>query len=318
MHKHQAIAADFLAKWFSAHETFALLVRLTDQTRTLQRIIQVTALMESNYFGWLAFENSRGANVYFSVNPLIPDAVKRTKGAVAEAKGLYLDLDLDGDAKLAAIHRSDRLPPPTAVIQTSTGKYQVLWRVHGFSIPEQEVTLKVLAEAFGGDRACTDCARVFRLPGFFNRKYDPAVLVTAEMGETQAVYSPSDFKLEPANVGTHKSTAIRCTRPGESRTQSEADWKWVMRQLRAGNPADEVVRILASSRHDKPNPLYYAQRTVDVASAVLWAWTGIDGETIIHRLDERDSRCTSGRATEIVGTALRFVERFRIHDPKEN
>lgn len=318
MHKHQAIAADFLTRWFSADQTFALLIRLPDQTRTLQRIIQVTDLMKSNYFGWLAFENSRGANVYFSINPLIPDAVKRTKDTVAEAKGLYLDLDLDGDAKLAAIHHSDNVPQPTAVIQTSTGKYQVLWRVQGFSIPEQEVMLKALAETFGCDRARTDCARVFRLPGFFNRKYDPAVLVTAEMGETKAVYSPSDFRLGTPGFETVEATTIRPAKPRGSRTQSEGDWKLVMGQLQAGNPANEVVRILASARHDKPNPLYYAQRTVDVASAVLWARTGIDGKSIIHRLEERNSAYTASRAGEIAATALRLVERFRIHHPKEN
>ena len=98
--------------------------------------------MKSNYLGWLAFENCRGGNVYFSINPLVPGATRRTKDAVAEAKGLYLDLDSDGDAKLAAIRRSENVPQPNAVIQTSTGKYQVLWRVHGFTIPEQEAMLK--------------------------------------------------------------------------------------------------------------------------------------------------------------------------------
>jgi hypothetical protein len=170
MHKHQAIAAQFLSEWFTADETFALLVRFPEQAHTVQRIIRVTDLMKSNYLGWLAFENSRGANAYFSINPLVPGAAKRTKYAVASAKGLYLDLDSDGDAKLAAIRQSEMVPPPSAVIKTSLGKCQVLWRVHGFTIPKQEAMLKVLAAAFGGDRACTDCARVFRLPGFFNRK----------------------------------------------------------------------------------------------------------------------------------------------------
>jgi hypothetical protein len=288
------------------------------EERTLQRIIRITDQQRSNYLGWLAFENCRGGNVYFSINPLISSATRRTKDAVAEAKGLYLDLDVDGDAKLAAIRRSACVPPPTAVIRTSTGKYQLLWRVHGFSIPEQESTLKVLAAAFGGDRACTDCARVFRLPGFFNQKYAPAILVTVDMGDTKAVYLPSDFRLETSRVETVESTPIRPTRRGESRTQSEADWRWVMSQLRAGNPADEVVRILASSRQDKPNPLYYAQRTVDVASAVVWAQTGIDGESIVHRLGERSSAHATARAAEIAATALRFAERFRIHHSKEN
>ncbi len=43
----------------------------------------------------------------------------------------------------------------------------------------------------------------------------------------------------------------------------------------------EADAELASRRSDKPNPLYYAQRTVDVASARLWLIEGI-------RIDGRD------------------------------
>ena len=60
------------------------------------------------------------------------------------------------------------------ILSTSPGKYQVLWRVEGFDFDTQEITLKQLAMAFGGDPACTDCNRVLRIPGFLNRKYDPA------------------------------------------------------------------------------------------------------------------------------------------------
>jgi hypothetical protein len=179
----------------------ALLVRYPDESRTLQRIIRVTDLRRRNYLGWLAFENCRGGNVYFSINPLAQNAARRTKDAVAEAKALYLDLDLDGDAKLAAIRHSESVPVPSAVIQTSTGKYQLLWRVCEFSTSGQEAMLKTLAETLGGDRACTDCSRVFRLPGFFNRKYIPAVLVTAEIRDVKTVYTPSDFRLEKPSVG---------------------------------------------------------------------------------------------------------------------
>ena len=66
------------------------------------------------------------------------------------------------------------------ILSTSPGKYQVLWQVDGFRFAEQERLLKLLAIAFGGDPACTDCNRVLRLPGFLNNKYDPAHLVTAE------------------------------------------------------------------------------------------------------------------------------------------
>ncbi len=66
-------------------ETFALLARYPQAPRTLQRIVRLSDLMKSNYLGWLAFENSRGANIYFSINPLSSSAKKRTKSAVIEA-----------------------------------------------------------------------------------------------------------------------------------------------------------------------------------------------------------------------------------------
>jgi hypothetical protein len=72
--------------------------------------------------GWLAFENGRGTNVYFSINPLAFGATRRTKSAVTAAKGLYLDLDSDGDHKLAALRKSNTVPPPSVVIRTSIGK----------------------------------------------------------------------------------------------------------------------------------------------------------------------------------------------------
>ena len=56
----------------------------------------------------------------------------------------------------------------------------MLWRVEGFDFANQEQTLKLLAIAFGGDPACTDCNRVIRVPGFHNRKYDAAHPVTVE------------------------------------------------------------------------------------------------------------------------------------------
>jgi hypothetical protein len=318
MRKRQQIAERFLSEWFQPEDTFALLVRQLETSRTLQRIVRLPDLMKSNYLGWLAFENSRGANIYFSINPLAFGATRRTKSAVVTAKGLYLDLDVDGDRKLAAVRESNTVPPPSAVIHTSMGKYQVIWRVQGFTIPEQEAMLKGLAEAFGGDRACTDCARVFRLPGFLNRKYTPAFPVTSEIHAIQSEYSPSDFRLELPTVTTALPSTINQPKPLGSQTRSECDWRWVMAQLNAGIPAQEVVRTLANIRCDKPNPLYYAHRTVDVATAVRWLRNGVDFESVIESLKEHNSALSTDRVAEIATTASRFVERTRLQHSKEN
>lgn len=318
MSKCQEIARQFLSEWFRPDETFALLARYAQASRTLQRIVCLSDLQRSNYLGWLAFENCRGANIYFSINPLSFGAKKRIKSAVSAAKGLYLDLDSDGDRRLATLFGSNTVPSPTAVIHTSAGKHQVIWRVRGFTIPEQEVMLKGLAETFGGDRACTDCARVFRLPGFFNRKYSPAFPVTVEMKATQLEYSPSDFGLDlttRADVQPHH--VDRATRLG-SRTRSESDWRWVMAQLNAGIPAQEVVQTLANMRSDKPNPHYYAHRTVDVAMAVQWIRKGVDKEALIEALRAHNSALPTHRVSEIATTAFSFVQRTRILHSKEN
>jgi hypothetical protein len=318
MFKCQEIARQFLSEWFRPDETFALLARYSQASRTLQRIVRLSELERSNYLGWLAFENSRGANIYFSINPLSFGAKKRTKSAVAAAKGLYLDLDTDGDRRLATLCESNAVPSPTAVIHTSMGKHQVIWRVKGFTIPEQEVMLKRLAETFGGDRACTDCARVFRLPGFSNRKYSPAFPVTYEMRALHLEYSRSDFRLELPTVADVQSDRIDRPRSFGSRTRSESDWGWVMAQLNAGTPAQEIVQTLANIRSDKPNPHYYAHRTVDIAAAVQWVRKNVDYESLIEVLKAGNSLLSTDRAAEIATTAFRFVQRVRILYSKEN
>jgi len=310
MRNRYGIASEFLARWFSADDTFALLLRHADPSRTRQRIVRQGDILKSNYLGWLAHENAHGGNVYFSVNRLLAGAKMRTKSAIAEARALYLDLDDDGDRKMAAIRASDNVPPPSIVIGTSPGKYQILWRVRGFSIAEQEAMLKTLAATFGGDRACTDCARVLRLPGFFNRKYAPACPVTLASDGICTVYSPEDFRLEMPSLALADSGSANVHRPLGSGTQSENDWAWVMAQLSAGIPANQIVRMLIAFRCDKPNPLYYARRTVDVASAVLWARKGISSEAIIRQLETHDQSLSKDRAEEIAATASRFVQRM--------
>jgi hypothetical protein len=314
MFRPYEIAEEFLCEWFDAGDTFALLLRHAGPSRTRQRIVRRDDLLKSNYLGWLAHENAHGTNVYFSVNPLLSDARKRTKNSIAEARALYLDLDEDGDRKMAALRASGNVPPPSFLIRTSPGKYQTLWRVRGFTIPEQEGMLKVLAATFGGDRACTDCARVLRLPGFFNRKYAPACRVTLESDGIPVVYSPRDFKLGVPSVMLTNPSIKSVQLPRGRATQSEHDWAWVMAQLEAAVPSHVIVRTLIALRCDKPNPLYYAVRTVDVASAVLWARKGIVSQDIIRQLEKRNSSLSNHCAAEIAATAFRFVQRTPIHD----
>jgi len=92
----------------------------------------------------------------------------------------------------------------------------------------------------------------------------------------------------------------RTQKATSKRPNSEDDWDWVLRELANGKDPKKLTRSLAWRRADNPRPLFYAQRTVDLASARLWR-REIPGEL-----------CTA-RAHEIAQTAQRVIN-ARIYD----
>jgi hypothetical protein len=317
---------DFLTRCFHPGETVAILLRKEKPASTTQRIVRLEQVISPRYLAWLRYENHNGANVYVAANPLRPGSRKRTKDCIAEVRHLYIDIDVDGESRIAALRESENVPVPTVILSTSPDKYQVLWRVEGFDFDLQENTLKLLAIAFGGDSACTDRNRVLRLPGFDNRKYDPAQPVLVEY-PSDSTYHPADFRLDhSAPTSALPLHGAPRTYAASKNTDSERDWAWVVQQLALGEDAAKLTLMLASRRSDKPNPLYYAQRTIDIASARLSLLDGMAIEDVIAMLERRRSTelppaLGSSRAREIAATAQRMITRQRfasIHHPKEN
>ena len=91
-----------------------------------------------------------------------------------------------------------------------------------------------------------------------------------------------------------------------------------MAQLNAGIRPQQIAQTLANMRSDKPNPDYYANRTVDIATAVQWVRKGVDRESVIESLKARNSALSADRAAEIATTAISFVQRTRMLHSKEN
>jgi RepB DNA-primase from phage plasmid len=307
-------AADFLSRCFAVGDSIALLLRRDNAERPTQRIVRLEQVLAPAYLRWLAHENHGGANVYVAANSLRAGSRKRTKESIASVRHLYIDIDTNGDTRLAALLASDAVPTPSVILSTSPGKYQALWRVDGFDFACQEQTLKLLAIAFGGDPACTDCNRVLRIPGFLNRKYDPAHRVTVEY-PCDSVWTPADFRLDSGAVDAmlFDHGSIPQKQPGKH-SNSESDWAWVSHELAHGKDALKVTRVLASRRSDKPNPLYYAQRTVDIASARLWLIEGIRIDDVMTMLKSRrrfelPAALCSARAREIATTAQQMIAR---------
>ena len=319
-------AQEFLTRCFHPGETIAVLLRKENPASTTQRIVRLEQALAPRYLAWLSYENHNGANVYVAANPQLAGSRKRTKDCIAEVRHLYIDIDVEGEKRIAALRASDAAPVPSTILSTSPGKYQALWKVEGFDFDQQENALKLLVIALGGDSACTDRNRVLRVPGFLNRKYEPAHPVSVEY-PSDSIYHPDDFRLDDALLNAAMPfRGIARTYVTGKNTHSEHDWAWAVQQLSLGEDAANLTLELASRRSDKPNPLYYAQRTIDIASARLMLLNGAAIEDVIAMLEDRRSAdvptaLCSSRAREVVMTAQRMIGRTAFasfHHPKEN
>ena len=286
----EATARRYIQENFEASDWLAVVVRNRETGETVQRITTAQQIASPEFQSWLRHKNAHGSDIYLSLNTLKEHAHGRTKSDVKEIRHLYLDLDEEGQQKLAAIYQNPAVPHPNYVLQTSPDRFQIIWRVQDLRQNEAEELLRGLAQRFGGDPAATDSTRVFRLPGFNNKKYEqnfPVKLAPATMAEP--VYHQSDFRIEPFSHApgspVRKPVSRRAVMGTESaNTQSERDWAYAIRHLRRGDDPEHIIREIAAYRatdrldsHDatkvassrKTNPRYYAEHTVARAMARL-------------------------------------------------
>jgi hypothetical protein len=236
---------------------------------------------------WMRYKNERdGCDTYVGMNALKPMAFTRTKHDVLAIRHLYADLDHDGSASLAAIEKSTLVPAPNYVLNTSPDKYQVIWRVEDIDLAHAETLLHAIAREFDGDQAATDAARVLRVPGLMNKKYDQDFLVSAEP-HSDRVYHARDFKLrtEPLDSG-YRQLRHSPSQPNRSEprpiSQSERDWAHVKSALASGADPEELIAQLERSRaNDKSDPNYYARLTVTKALADLRMHNPVSGSSSI-------------------------------------
>jgi hypothetical protein len=264
-------ASEYVLALFEPADEVAILTRNRRTGRTVQRIATAETITGPQFQSWLRSESASGADVFVGMNPIKNGANSRTKENIREVRNLYLDLDSGGQNAVDAIRNSPDVPAPNFILDTSLDKHQVVWRVEGLAIEEAEAMLRAMASQFGGDPASTDSARVLRLPGFANRKYDEEFVVQA-VQESDAVYHARDFQLQEDSHETPRrfeSEAGSKLSPGH-RSQSEQDWAYAKRALgRGDDPAIVMQRIADFRAEEKPNPEYYARHTVLKAQAAL-------------------------------------------------
>lgn len=129
----------------------------------------------------------RQSNVYFGVHPSGTRGQtwqRSTIGSIAAVNCVFAEFDVkDYGSKDAIYSLLDRLPIyPTAIIDSGGGLhcYWLLSRpvlVDDRNRRDLVMLQRAWVDLVGGDPAAKDLARVLRVPGTMNRKYDPSPLV---------------------------------------------------------------------------------------------------------------------------------------------
>ena len=177
---------------FAAKDRIALLALHRSTHEVIQRITTAETLSSPDFQAWLRYLNSQKHDLYLSMNTLKRGSRGRTKEDVDCIRHIFLDFDQNGDRAVERLLARDDLPVPNYLVSTSPDKWQVIWKVEGFEKATAEELESGLVRSTGADPCVVDVARVLRLPGFYNHKYHPAYLVTAE-ARCDAIRGPDHF-----------------------------------------------------------------------------------------------------------------------------
>ncbi len=261
---------DYIRDNFDPQDRLAIVIKFQQQG-LVQRIATAEKLALPRFQAWLRRANAHGGDVYISANALRPESTSRTRADVHHIRHVYLDIDHNGPAVVEKLLNDPRIPKANYLLNTSPGKFQMLWKVQNFSMAQAEALQRAMAAEFGADRAVVDAARVLRIPGLYNKKYPQLHQVTAQRLSNE-VYRPSDFHIA-IEIEKESPQQIQpkplASRPEGRISQSERDWAETLQRLKCGEDPAVVQAALEQKRQDKHRPSYYAARTVTRALAEL-------------------------------------------------
>lgn len=166
-----------------------------------------------------------GQNLYFGV------ATRKSRDSgqaenCSALRALFVDLDFKSTAEHEARAKLERFPLKPTVVIHSGGGLHVYWLTREpldlqIEAAKTKSLLRRLALVLGGDLASAEPARILRLPGSFNHKYDPPQRVLIEQFEPERAYNPCDFddlpspEPEPQNGNGRGFTVGERIREGE-------------------------------------------------------------------------------------------------------
>ena len=224
------------------------------------------------YIPYLRPCNATGCDIYFTPSRLKPRSRKRTKSHFLDLQQIvYLEFDRPNTLDNLI---SRNYPSPSAIVASSQGRHHVYWRLREpVNKHRQEELISNIARDVGADTVAVDTSRLLRLPTFCNKKPSRDNFRSSLIYPDQEVVEPTTFddlasavdnyqegKASPISSGASRA---HCASSSADPTQSGRDWFLVNDMLFAkGDDPHQVIKWLENQSERKPNPHYYAKRTV--------------------------------------------------------
>ena len=224
------------------------------------------------YISYLRHCNVTGCDIYFTPSELKPRSKKRTKSQFQDLQQIAF-LEFDKPNTLDNLISSN-YPCPSAIVASSHGRHHVYWRLREpVSKHRQEELISNIALDVGADTSATDTSRLLRLPTFCNKKASRDNFRSSLIYPDQEMIEPTTFddlasavdnyqevKASPISSGVSRA---HCASSASDLSPSGRDWFLVNDKLFAkGDDPKEVIKWLEGQSERKPNPHYYAKRTV--------------------------------------------------------
>jgi len=234
-----------------------------------------------------------GTNVYFSVNPCTaipttnahgklakPQNVRARVEVIAALNCLYAEFDakdFGGSLDATLAHVLD-LPVPSSIIVASGGGYHCYWLLDEPFVLDDETRQRAVdvqrdwVTFVCGDKAAKDIARVLRVPGTLNYKYEPARPVTFVEQDYSRLYTFDELHAmlpakAPRMPRTPKPNAPACQTDG---VQPSVDFLTISK-------AAVALHQLSTERRDEYNDWLHvgmALRELGTIGYELWhAWS---------------------------------------------
>lgn len=112
--------------------------------------------------------NELGAGIFFTPNRF----TKARKKDLCEGVNAWI-VEMDDVSKPEQWDRIMKAPINPSIVVETRSSYHCYWLAEDGTIENYDRIVRGLIEHFGGDPACKDISRVFRIPGYYHHKENP-------------------------------------------------------------------------------------------------------------------------------------------------